>query len=57
MDPSTKTGTATRTPPSTDLAGGQTPVRGTLRQEYDIYVANASALGWPLKTFTEWLAS
>lgn len=35
----------------------QTPTRGTLEQEYAIYVDNATALGWVVKSFDEWLAS
>lgn len=30
---------------------------GTLRQRYDIYVTNATELGWYVKTFEEWLNS
>jgi len=33
-------------------------VRGpTLREQYDIYVVQAKELGWPVKTFAEWLHS
>lgn len=35
----------------------QTPQRGANDSEYQIYVANAQALGWPVKTYDEWLAS
>lgn len=35
----------------------QTRARGTLQDEYEIYRANAESLGWPVKTFDEWLAS
>ncbi len=28
-----------------------------LKDEYNIYVACAEALGWPVKTFEEWLES
>ncbi len=35
----------------------QTKVRGTHEQEYEIYVENARALGWNVKTFDEWMAS
>ena len=30
---------------------------GTLQDRYAIYVTQASALGWPVKTFDEWLGS
>lgn len=29
----------------------------TLQTRYEIYVAQAKSLGWPIKTFDEWLAS
>lgn len=29
----------------------------TLRDRYDIYVQCATDLGWPIKTFEEWLNS
>lgn len=29
----------------------------TLRDRYDIYVRCATDLGWPVKTFDEWLNS
>lgn len=29
----------------------------TLRMRYEIYVTNAKALGWYVKTFDEWLNS
>jgi hypothetical protein len=35
----------------------QTQQRGTNDQEYQIYVANAEALGWYVKTYQEWLES
>lgn len=35
----------------------QTPVRGTNESEYEIYVTNAEALGWSIKTSDEWMAS
>ncbi|WP_186140474.1 hypothetical protein [Burkholderia gladioli] len=38
-------------------AGWQTRARGTNDQEYQIYVANAEALGWQVKTYDQWLAS
>lgn len=28
-----------------------------LEQRYQIYVAQAKSLGWPVKSFDEWLAS
>ena len=31
--------------------------RGTLEDEYAIYVECAKALGWPVKSFDEWLQS
>lgn len=31
--------------------------QGTLQQRYDIYVAQAKSLGWPVKSFDEWLNS
>lgn len=30
---------------------------GTLEERYAIYVEQAKALGWPVKTFDEWLNS
>lgn len=30
---------------------------GNLRQRYEIYVVQAKSLGWPVKTFDEWLNS
>lgn len=30
---------------------------GTLQERYEIYVAQAKSLGWPIKTFNEWLNS
>ncbi|WP_396329304.1 hypothetical protein [Burkholderia anthina] len=38
-------------------ADWQTRSRGTNDQEYEIYVANAEALGWQVKTYDQWLAS
>lgn len=35
----------------------QTQYRGTNDSEYQIYVANAEALGWVVKSYDEWLAS
>jgi hypothetical protein len=35
----------------------QTQARGTKAQEYEIYCAAAADLGWPLKTFEQWLCS
>jgi hypothetical protein len=35
----------------------QTQTRGTNDDEYQIYLANAQALGWPIKTYDEWLDS
>lgn len=32
-------------------------VKGLLHYEYDIYVMNAQALGWKVKSFDEWLNS
>jgi len=32
-------------------------VRGSNSSEYEIYVANAEDLGWPVKTYEEWLNS
>ena len=29
----------------------------SLQDRYDIYVAQAQALGWPVKTFDEWMNS
>ena len=29
----------------------------SLQDRYDIYVAQAQALGWPVKTFDEWMES
>jgi hypothetical protein len=41
------------TPPDT----WQTPQKGTLADEYEIYKACAESLGWPVKSFDEWLNS
>lgn len=30
---------------------------GSLKDRYEIYVAQAKALSWPIKTFCEWLNS
>lgn len=38
-------------------ADWQTRQRGTNDDEYQIYVANAEALGWEVKTYDEWLNS
>lgn len=38
-------------------ADWQTRARGTNDQEYQIYVANAEALGWRVKSYEEWLRS
>jgi len=35
----------------------QTQTRGTLEDEYDIYVQCARDLGWEIKTYQEWLYS
>jgi hypothetical protein len=35
----------------------QTKTRGSDDDEYQIYVANAEALGWVVKSYEEWLAS
>ncbi|MBR7945406.1 hypothetical protein [Burkholderia cenocepacia] len=35
----------------------QCQVRGTNDQEYAIYATNAESLGWPVKTYEQWLAS
>lgn len=35
----------------------QTKARGDNDSEYQIYVANAEALGWPVKSYDEWLNS
>ena len=35
----------------------QTQARGDNESEYQIYVANAQSLGWPVKSYDEWLAS
>jgi len=36
---------------------GEKPMNETLRDRYEIYVRCAKDLGWPIKTFEEWLAS
>ena len=33
------------------------PQGGTLADEYEIYKACAESLGWPVKSFNEWLNS
>nr|WP_280971430.1 hypothetical protein [Cupriavidus gilardii]WDE72669.1 hypothetical protein [Cupriavidus gilardii] len=38
-------------------ADWQTRLRGDNDSEYQIYVANAEALGWPIKSYEEWLNS
>lgn len=38
-------------------ADWQTQSRGSNDSEYLIYVANAESLGWPVKTYEEWLGS
>jgi hypothetical protein len=30
---------------------------GTLKDRYDIYVEQAKQMGWPVKTYDEWLNS
>jgi hypothetical protein len=35
----------------------QTKARGDNDSEYQIYVTNAEALGWPVKSYDEWLNS
>ena len=35
----------------------QTQQRGTNDAEYQIYAAAAESLGWPVKTYEEWLKS
>lgn len=35
----------------------QTQTRGSNDAEYEIYRANAEALGWKIKTYDEWLNS
>ena len=35
----------------------QTQAHGTNDQEYQIYKANAEAMGWPVKSYDEWLDS
>ena len=32
-------------------------MQGNLKDRYDIYVTNAESLGWPVKSFDEWLNS
>lgn len=38
-------------------ADWQTQARGTNAAEYEIYLAAAEALGWPIKSYEEWLNS
>lgn len=38
-------------------ADWQTQYRGTNDAEYQIYVTNAEALGWPVKSYDQWLNS
>lgn len=38
-------------------ADWQCKSRGSNEDEYEIYVANAEALGWKVKSFEEWLES
>lgn len=38
-------------------ADWQTKSRGSNDAEYQIYVASAESLGWPVKTYEEWLGS
>lgn len=33
----------------------QTQQRGALEDEYEVYVACTESLGWPVKSFDEWL--
>jgi hypothetical protein len=35
----------------------QTQLRGDNDSEYQIYVANAEALGWTVKSYYEWMNS
>lgn len=49
-----------RTPPRNTDEGVFDRFRQRLRKlsnDYEIYVANAESLGWPVKTFNEWLDS
>lgn len=39
------------------MATWQTQGRGDNDSEYQIYVANAEALGWVVKSYEEWLQS
>lgn len=38
-------------------ADWQTQARGSDDAEYQIYAANAEALGWKVKSYEEWLES
>lgn len=40
----------TKLPPATQH-------QGSLRDRYEIYRANTESLGWPVKTFDEWMGS
>ena len=49
-----------RTPPRNRDEGVFDRFRQRLRKlsnDYEIYKANAESLGWPVKTFNEWLDS
>ena len=48
-----------RTPPRNQDEGVFDRFRQRIKllNEYEIYVANAESLGWPVKTFEEWLES
>jgi len=35
----------------------QARARGSNEDEYRVYVAHAAALGWPIKSYEEWLNS
>jgi hypothetical protein len=35
----------------------QTPIRGTLEDEYQIYRQAAKDLGWSLKSYDDWLST
>ena len=39
------------------MDGYQTKSRGTNAQEYEIYSHMAELMGWPVKTYDEWVAS
>lgn len=40
----------TKLPPATQH-------QGSLHDRYEIYRANAESLGWPVKSFDEWMGS